>query len=52
MAFEDCPFERSDFTDPLEFDRGESYPLHYDVLAYLRRFAEPIKHLIKVIYFN
>lgn len=48
MELDGFPFVAEDFADPEDFARGESYPLHYDVLAYFRRFARPIEHLIRV----
>ena len=50
MEFEDFPFEACDFKDPADFEAGQSFPAHFEVLSYLRRFAEPIRHLIQVYF--
>ncbi|KAL3079072.1 hypothetical protein niasHS_014854 [Heterodera schachtii] len=45
MNFCDFPIESVDFSDHQNSD--DSFPRHEVILSYLKRFAEPIKHLIK-----
>lgn len=46
MTFCDFPFASVDF--PLGQDPADSFPRHEVVLAYLQRFAKPVRHLIRV----